>query len=72
MDDSSVEWNTELKLSQPTLADGEIHFSAFGPGWGFCSYAVPAGVAMQCLEVPPIVGMTERYPLAEYWQVVEH
>ncbi|CAM2168219.1 conserved hypothetical protein [Paraburkholderia sacchari] len=49
MDDSSVVWNTELKLSQPTLADGEIHFSAFGPGWGFCSYAVPAGVAMQCL-----------------------
>ncbi|SAK82532.1 hypothetical protein AWB78_04035 [Caballeronia calidae] len=49
MNSSSAESKTELKLSQPTVADGEIHFSAFGPGWGFCSYVVPAGVAMQCL-----------------------
>jgi hypothetical protein len=39
----------KVTLSQPTVANGAIHFSAFGPGWGFCSYAVPVEVAMQRL-----------------------
>ncbi|HEY1227441.1 MAG TPA: hypothetical protein VGF26_08970 [Ramlibacter sp.] len=49
MNDSSADFRTELKLSQPTFAEGEIHFSAFGPGWGFCSFAVPARLATQGL-----------------------
>jgi hypothetical protein len=49
MNDSSANINAELRLSQPTVADGDIHFSAFGPGWGFCSYCLPARVAMQRL-----------------------
>lgn len=49
MNDSAVGSRPELNLSEPMVASGEIRFSAFGPGWGFCSYAVPAGVAMQRL-----------------------
>jgi hypothetical protein len=49
MNDSSARSSVELTLSQPTVTDGEIHFSAFGPGWGFCSYAVPATIAVQRL-----------------------
>jgi hypothetical protein len=49
MTDLSAELAAALKLSLPTIADGEIRFSAFGPGWGFCSYAVPAGVARESL-----------------------
>jgi hypothetical protein len=45
----SAESVMELTLSQPTVADGEIQFSAFRPGWGFCSYVLPAGVAVQRL-----------------------
>jgi hypothetical protein len=35
-----------LSLSQPVLANDEMHFSAFGPGWGFCSYALPAALVV--------------------------
>ena len=45
MNDTTAELEPALHLSSPTIADGEIRFSAFAPGWGFCSYAVPAGVA---------------------------
>jgi hypothetical protein len=41
--------SAKVTLSQPTVADGAIHFSAFGPGWGYCSYAVPVEVAIQRL-----------------------
>ena len=49
MSDSVAEVKANLKLSQPIVAHGEICFSAFGPGWGYCSYVVPASVAMKCL-----------------------
>ncbi|SAL05022.1 hypothetical protein AWB81_06986 [Caballeronia arationis] len=49
MKHSPVEIKPDLQLSQPAVVDGEIHFSAFGPGWGFCSYILPAGLAMQGL-----------------------
>ena len=49
MNDSSAQFHVELKLSQPTVANGQIHFSAFGPGWGFCAYTVPANVVMKHL-----------------------
>jgi hypothetical protein len=49
MNDSPADARTQLKLSQPTVADGEIHFSAFGLGWGFCSYAVSARLVIQGL-----------------------
>lgn len=45
---SPVEIKPDLQLSQPAVVD-EIHFSAFGPGWGFCSCILPAGLAMQSL-----------------------
>ncbi|KMZ12233.1 hypothetical protein BHUM_04986c [Candidatus Burkholderia humilis] len=45
----SAETDAELMLSQPIVADGDIQFSAFRPGWGFCSYVLPAGVAVQRL-----------------------
>lgn len=38
-----------LTLSQPGFANDEIQFSAFGLGWGFCSYALPAGLAVERL-----------------------
>ncbi|KXU84603.1 hypothetical protein CR51_41365 [Caballeronia megalochromosomata] len=49
MKDSPSDWTAKLKLSQPTVVDDEIHFSAFGPGWGFCSFAVPVRVAIERL-----------------------
>ena len=49
MNDRSVEIKPDLQLSQPTVVEGEIYFSAFGPGWGFCSFTLPVGVAMQRL-----------------------
>jgi hypothetical protein len=49
MSDSAAEVKAELSLSSPTIADGEIHFSAFGPGWGFCCFTIPAHVAVQRL-----------------------
>lgn len=42
--DSAVLPEAPLSLSQPALANDEMHFSAFGPGWGFCSYALPAAL----------------------------
>jgi hypothetical protein len=35
-----------LNLSRPIVANDEIHFSAFCPGWGFCAYVLPAGLAI--------------------------
>lgn len=49
MSDSSTNIRPDLQLSQPTIVEGEIQFSAFGPGWGFCSYTLPAGVVMERL-----------------------
>ncbi|WP_143281724.1 hypothetical protein [Caballeronia cordobensis] len=45
----SSDTRTQLKLSQPAFADGEIHFSAFGLGWDFCSHADSARLAIQGL-----------------------
>jgi hypothetical protein len=49
MNDSVAQNKPDLRLSQPAVVDEEVHFSAFGPGWGFCSYILPASIAMQCL-----------------------
>jgi hypothetical protein len=37
---------TSLSLSQPVFAYDEIHFSAFGLGWGFCSHAIPVALVV--------------------------
>lgn len=42
MSHTTVPVEHALSLSAPVFANGEIHFSAFGPGWGFCSYTLPA------------------------------
>lgn len=49
MTESVAEVKADLSLSSPTIADGEIRFSAFGPGWGFCCFVIPADVAVQRL-----------------------
>jgi hypothetical protein len=49
MNHPSAEFNADIMLTQPTITDSEIQFSAFRPGWGFCSYVLPAGVAVQRL-----------------------
>jgi hypothetical protein len=38
-----------LTLSRPIVANDEIQFSAFGNGWGFCSYVLPARLAVERL-----------------------
>jgi hypothetical protein len=49
MSDSIIDPNAEVNLSQPVIANGEIQFAAFGPGWGFRAFAVTADVAVQRL-----------------------
>jgi hypothetical protein len=39
----------KLNLSQPVFTDDEIQFTAFGLGWGFRAYALPAGVVIDRL-----------------------
>jgi hypothetical protein len=41
--------NVGLHLSRPIVANDEIQFSAFGNGWGFCSYILPARLAVERL-----------------------
>jgi hypothetical protein len=38
-----------LSLSRPVFANDEIQFSAYGLGWGFRAYALPAGLVVQSL-----------------------
>jgi hypothetical protein len=47
----------EVNLSQPVIADDEVQFSAFGLGWGFCAYALPAGLVVSRLGA---ANVTER------------
>lgn len=46
---STVQAAPKLNLSQPVFADDGIQFSAFGLGWGFRAYALPAGVVIERL-----------------------
>jgi hypothetical protein len=39
----------KVNLSEPVFTDDEIQFSAFGLGWGFRAYALPAGLVVQQL-----------------------
>jgi hypothetical protein len=38
-----------LNLTKPVFLSDEIRFSAFGPGWGFCAYSLPAGLVIDRL-----------------------
>jgi hypothetical protein len=49
MTDSTQPISPDLSLSQPVFASDEIQFSAFGLGWGFCAYSLPAGLVMERL-----------------------
>jgi hypothetical protein len=46
---STVTDKPGITLSRPVVANDEIQFSAFEPGWGYCSYVLPAGLAIERL-----------------------
>jgi hypothetical protein len=41
--------NVNVNLSHPVFSDDEIQFSAFGLGWGFCAYSLPAHLVVERL-----------------------
>jgi hypothetical protein len=38
-----------IRISRPILANYEVHFSAYGPDWGFRAYSMPIHLVIERL-----------------------